>query len=70
MCNVSSFQLVKENSLGKGDVLTVSEVAGVLGAKKTPELIPLCHPLGAMELIRTEAALDPSNEGNIEWTIN
>ena len=29
----------------KGDVLTVAQVAGIMGAKKTPEIIPLCHPL-------------------------
>uniref|UniRef100_A0A0A9XCN1 Molybdenum cofactor biosynthesis protein 1 n=1 Tax=Lygus hesperus TaxID=30085 RepID=A0A0A9XCN1_LYGHE len=35
--------LIKENSLKKGDVFTVSQLAGVIGAKKTSELIPLCH---------------------------
>lgn len=37
--------LIKENQLKKGDVLTVSEIAGIQAAKKTSELIPLCHPL-------------------------
>ncbi len=32
-------------ALGKGDVLGVAQVAGIMAAKKTPELIPLCHPL-------------------------
>lgn len=36
-------KLINENSLKKGNVLTVAEVAGILGAKKTSELIPLCH---------------------------
>lgn len=36
-------RLIHENSLKKGNVLTVAEVAGILGAKKTSELIPLCH---------------------------
>jgi cyclic pyranopterin phosphate synthase len=40
-----TFALVREGSLAKGDVLTVAQLAGILGAKKTPELIPLCHPL-------------------------
>ena len=37
--------LVKENRMKKGDVLTVAEIAGIQAAKKTHELIPLCHPL-------------------------
>jgi cyclic pyranopterin phosphate synthase len=37
--------LVREGGLGKGDVLAVARVAGIMGAKKTSELIPLCHPL-------------------------
>lgn len=36
-------KLIKENSLKKGDVLTVAQLAGIIGAKKTSELIPLCH---------------------------
>ncbi|KAB7505826.1 Molybdenum cofactor biosynthesis protein 1 [Armadillidium nasatum] len=39
------FRLVKENSIKKGDVLSVSELAGIMGAKQTSHLIPLCHPL-------------------------
>ncbi|NNF58160.1 MAG: cyclic pyranopterin monophosphate synthase MoaC [Rhodothermaceae bacterium] len=38
-----AFQLVKENRIQKGDVLTVAQIAGVLGAKQTSQLIPLCH---------------------------
>jgi cyclic pyranopterin phosphate synthase len=36
---------IRENTLAKGDVLTVAKVAGVMAAKRTAELIPLCHPL-------------------------
>ena len=36
-------RLIKENLIKKGDVLTVSKIAGILGAKKTSDLIPLCH---------------------------
>ena len=36
---------VRENKAAKGDVLAVARVAGIMAAKKTPELIPLCHPL-------------------------
>jgi len=40
-----TIELIKENSLKKGDVLTVAEIAGIQAAKRTSELIPLCHPL-------------------------
>ncbi|XP_045601451.1 molybdenum cofactor biosynthesis protein 1 isoform X2 [Procambarus clarkii] len=40
-----AFSLVKENKMKKGDVLGVARVAGIMAAKKTWELIPLCHPL-------------------------
>lgn len=40
-----TIDLIKKNSMKKGDVLTVSEIAGIMGGKKTSELIPLCHPL-------------------------
>jgi len=36
---------IREQSLAKGDVLAVARVAGIMAAKRTPELIPLCHPL-------------------------
>jgi len=38
-----AFRLVRENRLRKGDVLTVAQVAGILGAKQTSRLLPLCH---------------------------
>ena len=37
--------LIKENKMKKGDVLTIAEIAGIQGGKRTSELIPLCHPL-------------------------
>lgn len=36
---------LRKEALPKGDVLTIAQIAGILGAKKTAELIPLCHPL-------------------------
>ena len=38
-------KLIRENEMKKGDVLTVAEIAGIQAAKKTADLIPLCHPL-------------------------
>ena len=41
-----TFQLLQEQALPKGDVLTTAKIAGIQAAKKTAELIPLCHPIG------------------------
>jgi cyclic pyranopterin phosphate synthase len=38
--------LIKENRIAKGDVLAVAQVAGIMAAKRTADLIPMCHPLG------------------------
>ncbi|MCF8298037.1 MAG: cyclic pyranopterin monophosphate synthase MoaC [Saprospiraceae bacterium] len=43
--NTETVKLIKENEMKKGDVLTIAEIAGIQGAKRTSELIPLCHPL-------------------------
>lgn len=40
-----TIQLIRKNQIKKGDVLTIAEIAGIQGGKKTSELIPLCHPL-------------------------
>ncbi|MGI8928349.1 MAG: cyclic pyranopterin monophosphate synthase MoaC [Candidatus Limnocylindrales bacterium] len=40
-----------DGQIGKGDVLTVAEMAGVMGAKRTAELIPLCHPIALTDLV-------------------
>ena len=41
---------IRDNSLTKGDVLAVARVAGIMAAKRTPELIPLCHPILISEI--------------------
>lgn len=57
-----AFELVAAQAAPKGDVLAVAEVAGVMGAKRTGELIPLCHPLG-LDLVEVEARLEPELPG-------
>ncbi|HLQ69422.1 MAG TPA: cyclic pyranopterin monophosphate synthase MoaC [Gemmatimonadales bacterium] len=57
-----AFQQVADQAVAKGDVLAVSEVAGTLAAKKTAELIPLCHPLG-LDHVEVEASLEESLPG-------
>ncbi len=42
----ATLQLIRDRRLAKGDVLEVARLAGIMGAKKTAQLIPLCHPLG------------------------
>ena len=45
ICAPATILALKKNALPKGDVLTVAQIAGIQGAKRTSELIPLCHPL-------------------------
>jgi len=45
LVNESTFALIESGGMKKGDVLTVAQLAGIMGAKRTPELIPLCHPV-------------------------
>lgn len=40
-----TFALIRSGGMKKGDVLTVAQVAGIMGAKRAPELIPMCHPI-------------------------
>lgn len=53
-------ELIQDNKMKKGDVLTVAEIAGIQGAKKNSELIPLCHPL---QLTKVEVKSTLTNEG-------
>ena len=43
--NQETFTLLEENALPKGDVLTTAKIAGIMGAKQSSTLIPMCHPL-------------------------
>ena len=52
----ATLALIQEGLLKKGDVLTIAQLAGIMGAKRTAELIPLCHPL---PLNRVEVTLTP-----------
>ena len=40
-----TLELIRSGGVKKGDVLTVAQLAGIMGAKRTPDLIPLCHPI-------------------------
>jgi cyclic pyranopterin phosphate synthase len=54
-------RLVAGHGLKKGDVLAVAQLAGIMGAKRTPDLIPLCHPL-ALTSVTVELALDEARD--------
>lgn len=54
--------LIKEGQIKKGDVLTVAQIAGITAAKKTAELIPLCHPL-PLSAVNVGLTIDPDLPG-------
>lgn len=58
--NADTFRLIRTGGVKKGDVLTVAQIAGIMGAKKTPELIPMCHPV-AVNGIDLSFRLDEEN---------
>lgn len=57
LMNEQTFSLIRSGGMKKGDVLTVAQIAGVMGAKRTPDLIPMCHPI-LMDGIDLELKLD------------
>jgi len=57
-----TLDLIQEGALKKGDVLTVAQLAGVMAAKRTSELIPLCHPLPLSQIL-VDIAPDPELPG-------
>jgi cyclic pyranopterin phosphate synthase len=54
----ATLDLILAGGVKKGDVLSVARLAGIMGAKRTSELIPLCHPLG-LDSVTIELACDP-----------
>lgn len=64
--NSTAVNLIKQNQMKKGDVLGVARVAGIMASKRTPDLIPLCHPIAishvSVELEFGEDAEDESIE--------
>lgn len=64
-----TLRLIMEGSLKKGDVLTIAEVAGVMAAKRTSELIPLCHPLLLSQITVTCRPDEAGSRVAIEATV-
>lgn len=59
LVNEETFRLIRSGGMKKGDVLTVAQIAGVMGAKRTADLIPMCHPI-LMDGIDLNLSLDES----------
>jgi len=55
-----TLSLIKESGHKKGDVLGIARTAGIMGSKKTPELIPLCHPI-SLTHINIDLSIDEDN---------
>jgi cyclic pyranopterin monophosphate synthase len=53
-----TLELIAQGGVRKGDVLTIAQLAGIMGAKRTPDLIPLCHPLPLSSVTVTLACED------------
>lgn len=59
-CSPATIALVRERKVPKGDVLAVARIAGIAGAKRTPDLVPLCHPVS---LTGVDVDLDVRDDG-------
>ena len=57
-----TLDLIERNQLAKGDVITVARIAGIMAAKKTAELVPLCHPL-ALDDVQVRIDVDRALPG-------
>jgi len=65
-----TFEKIQQGKIAKGDVLSVAQVAGVMGAKKTPDLIPMCHPIFLTSVdISFKEEPQPDREGRCSITI-
>jgi len=56
----ATLALIKQGKTKKGEVLATAQLAGIMAAKKTPELIPLCHPI-LIDEVKVEFKLDETN---------
>ena len=57
-----AYEIISKGDAKKGDVIGIARLAGIMGAKKTPDLIPLCHPL-FLSKISVDLSLDPDLPG-------
>ena len=60
--SADAFALVRDNAIAKGDVLGIARIAGIAGAKRTADLVPLCHPI-ALDVVEVDAEAVPELPG-------
>ena len=65
----ATLALIRDKRVAKGDVLEVARLAGIMGAKKTPDLIPLCHPL-ALTSVKVDFSFPSDDALRIEATVS
>ncbi len=63
-----TIQLITDNEIKKGDVLTLAEIAGIQAAKRTSELIPLCHPLQLSQVLVETRIVKKEDRQGVEVT--
>jgi len=61
--NPAVLPLIRENQMKKGDVLGVARIAGIMAAKRTPDIIPLCHPI-ALSHVRVDLVPSSSSDSD------
>jgi cyclic pyranopterin phosphate synthase len=67
--NPTAVRLIQQNQIKKGDVLGVARVAGIMAAKRTPDLIPLCHPIAISHVsVEAEIGGQDGEHGVVEIT--
>jgi len=66
--NSETAKLIQSNTLKKGDVLAVARIAGIMAAKRTSDLIPLCHPL-SLSSVAVDLEVDPAGAVDITATV-
>jgi cyclic pyranopterin phosphate synthase len=64
----ATLKLIRDKKAAKGDVLAVAQLAGIMAAKKTPDLIPLCHPLSLSSVTLDLTLVPARNAIEIEAT--
>lgn len=60
--SLDALEAIRSHQMAKGDVLSVARVAGIMGAKRTAELVPLCHPL-LLDDVQVDLRIDPAVPG-------
>jgi cyclic pyranopterin phosphate synthase len=69
-CSKEVLKLLNEGRLEKGDALAAARLAGVMGAKRTPDLVPLCHPIALVGADVDVAADEPAGLVRIEARVH